>query len=79
MFFVVAQPKIKAFITHGGYNSLTEATYLGVPLIVFPLFGDQFGNCKRVERLNVGVSLDRSILSEETVYQALQKVLYSEE
>lgn len=72
---VSGHPKIKAFITHGGYNSLTEATYSGVPLIVLPLFGDQFANCKRVERLGFGVTLKKTDLTEAKVYQALQAVL----
>ncbi len=47
---IAAHPHVKAFITHGGYNSVTEAVYLGVPLIVMPLFDDQYQNSVRIER-----------------------------
>jgi len=76
---LLGHPKVKAFITHGGYNSLTEATYLGVPLVMFPLFADQHSNVKRVERLKVGVTLDRKNLTEASIIHALNSVLNSDE
>uniref|UniRef100_A0A914WFX4 glucuronosyltransferase n=1 Tax=Plectus sambesii TaxID=2011161 RepID=A0A914WFX4_9BILA len=72
---LLSHPKVKAFITHGGYNSLTEATFLGMPLIMLPLFGDQYGNAKRVERLGLGVSLDKFSLTVESIESALSTVL----
>ncbi len=74
-FIVSASPKVKALITHAGFNSLTESTYYGVPLVMLPFFGDQYGNVKRVERLNVGVALDKANITEENVFQALKTVL----
>jgi glucuronosyltransferase len=38
---LLAHPKIKIFLTHGGFLSMEEAIYHGVPLIGFPLYGDQ--------------------------------------
>ena len=38
---ISADPRLKAFITHGGMNSILEALYFGVPLITLPVFGDQ--------------------------------------
>uniref|UniRef100_A0A914WA21 glucuronosyltransferase n=1 Tax=Plectus sambesii TaxID=2011161 RepID=A0A914WA21_9BILA len=75
---LLAHPKIRAFFTHGGYNSLTEATYTGVPLIVMPLFGDQIANVKRIERSGVGVAVDKEELTEQSVVDALTKVLEDE-
>uniref|UniRef100_A0A914VDN0 glucuronosyltransferase n=1 Tax=Plectus sambesii TaxID=2011161 RepID=A0A914VDN0_9BILA len=72
---LLIHPKMRAFITHGGYNSLTEATYSGVPLIVLPLWGDQMPNAKRVERLGIGTALDKDHLTEPSIVAALHKVL----
>jgi len=73
---LLVHPKVKAAIIHGGYNSLTETTYMGVPVIVMPLWGDQYGNAVRVTRQNIGVKLERQNMNEQTVYEALNKVLY---
>lgn len=39
---ILANPKTKAFISHGGLMSTHEAAWYGVPLIVLPTFLDQF-------------------------------------
>uniref|UniRef100_A0A914WEH4 glucuronosyltransferase n=1 Tax=Plectus sambesii TaxID=2011161 RepID=A0A914WEH4_9BILA len=72
---LLGHPKVKAFFTHGGYNSLTEATFCGVPLIMLPLMSDQHGNAKRVERLGLGVTLDKHSLTVESIESALSTVL----
>lgn len=51
---ILAHPRIKLFIMHGGLNGLTEALLRGVPVIVIPIFADQFRNARNVERRGVG-------------------------
>lgn len=36
--FCLGHPKLKTFVTHGGLNSIQEATFYGMPMIVMPLF-----------------------------------------
>ena len=50
--------KVKLFITHGGANGQFEALYHGVPMIVFPLYGDQPYNAKRGEYKGFSVTMD---------------------
>jgi MGT family glycosyltransferase len=42
------------FITHGGMNSVNEAMYYGVPMMVMPVINDQHVNAEQVERLILG-------------------------
>ena len=43
------------FITHGGKNSINEALKIGVPMILFPVGGEQKYNAQLVEFLNAGI------------------------
>lgn len=68
-------PNVKAFITHGGLLGTTEAVHSGIPMIVMPQFGDQHTNAKALEAAGSGVILYMRDANEETIYQALKKVL----
>eukprot|EP00047_Mylnosiga_fluctuans_P002408 m.224363 g.224363 ORF g.224363 m.224363 type:complete len:521 (-) comp11085_c0_seq1:48-1610(-) len=45
---LLGHAKTKAFLTHGGMNSVQEAAYHGVPMLGFPHFADQFDNIIRM-------------------------------
>ncbi|HZI07721.1 MAG TPA: macrolide family glycosyltransferase [Archangium sp.] len=49
--------RARVFLTHGGMNSTMEGLWHGVPLAVFPQFGDQPVNASRVSELGLGVTL----------------------
>jgi len=51
-------PIVDLVITHGGNNSFTETFYFGKPLIVMPLYIDQYDNAQRVEDKGLGIRLD---------------------
>jgi len=51
--------KADVFITHGGFNSISEALYFGVPMVVIPAITDQPVNASRIVELNLGKRLNR--------------------
>lgn len=53
------------FITHGGLNSVTEALYYGVPMVVIPFMTDQPTNATQIENLGLGLKLKYKQLTSE--------------
>ena len=72
---VLGHKNIRLFITHGGHGGTTEAIYNGVPLVGLPMFGDQEWNMKQAERKGFALSLSILEMTEEDLYEAINRVL----
>ena len=46
---VLSHVMVSAFLTHGGMNSIAEATFAHVPMLCMPFFSDQPDNCVHAE------------------------------
>ncbi|XP_058632560.1 UDP-glucuronosyltransferase 2A1-like [Onychostoma macrolepis] len=55
---LLGHPKTRAFITHGGTNSIYEAIYHGVPMVGIPLFGDQPDNLVHMKAKGAAVVME---------------------
>jgi MGT family glycosyltransferase len=51
-------PQVDAVITHGGNNTVTEALYFGKPMVLLPVFWDQYDNAQRMQESGFGIRLD---------------------
>lgn len=63
-----------AFVTHCGMNSVSEALYFQVPLVLFPQTPEQGAVAKRTEELGAGVRLNS--IGEDDIMHALKSVLF---
>ncbi|XP_054161692.1 uncharacterized UDP-glucosyltransferase YdhE-like [Oppia nitens] len=68
-------PIVDLFITHGGNNSVTESMYFGKPMIVCPIFLDQYDNAQIVEDRGYGIRLNPYECSEQQLLQSIDKLL----
>jgi UDP:flavonoid glycosyltransferase YjiC (YdhE family) len=63
------------FLTHGGYNSLSEGLYAGVQMLLIPLFADQFRNSNLAKERGVGLVVPKSKIQAEFISQQIDKML----
>jgi uncharacterized protein (TIGR00661 family) len=71
-------PLVDLVITHGGNNTVTETLSFGKPMIVMPLFGDQFDNAQRIHEKGFGIRLETYSFKEEELLTAIEKLLNDE-
>jgi MGT family glycosyltransferase len=70
--------RCSVFITHGGMNSVHEALWFGVPMIVVPQASDQLFVARRVEELGAGIRLENAQVTVERVRTAVETLLASQ-
>ncbi|AWP12759.1 putative UDP-glucuronosyltransferase-like [Scophthalmus maximus] len=73
---LLAHPKAKVFITHGGTHGIYEGICNAVPMLIFPLFGDQGDNVHRLVTRGVAESLGIYDVTTEKLLAALNKIIH---
>ena len=68
-------PEVDLVITHGGNNTVTESIHFGKPMIVLPLFWDQYDNAQRVAECGFGVRLPTYEFEDEQLHEAIDRLL----
>jgi MGT family glycosyltransferase len=68
-------PTCDLVITHGGNNTTTEAFHFGKPMVVLPLFWDQYDNAQRVHELGYGVRLPTYAFEDDELRGAVDRLL----
>ncbi len=68
-------PLVDLVITHGGNNTTTEAFHFGKPMIVLPLFWDQYDNAQRVDETGFGVRLPTYAFADDDLRGAIDRLL----
>lgn len=68
-------PHVDLVITHGGNNTTTEAFHFGKPMILLPLFWDQYDNAQRVDELGYGVRLATYAFEDDQLTAAVDRLL----
>uniref|UniRef100_A0ACD5UX95 Uncharacterized protein n=1 Tax=Avena sativa TaxID=4498 RepID=A0ACD5UX95_AVESA len=75
---VLRHPAVGCFLTHNGWNSTCESMAAGVPMVCWPVFADQYTNCKYAcDVWRVGLRLD-DVVRREQVADHLRKTMQAE-
>ena len=71
---ILAHPKIRLFITHGGFNSLSESIYHAKPVIVFPVAFEQPNNAAVVVKKGYGIRMYLSDFKPTDLIENIDKI-----
>ena len=68
-------PQVELVITHGGNNTVTECLHFGKPMVLLPLFWDQYDNAQRIDETGFGARLDTYKHEAAELHEAVERVL----
>ena len=68
-------PQVDLVITHGGNNTVTESLYYGKPMVLLPLFWDQYDNAQRIDETGYGRRLSTYGHEPDELRQAVDDLL----
>jgi MGT family glycosyltransferase len=71
-------PLVDLVITHGGNNTTVEALHFGKPMVLLPLFWDQYDNAQRMQETGFGIRLDTYAFTDDEMHSALGRLLGDE-
>jgi glucuronosyltransferase len=73
---ILAHPNLKAFISHTGQASFQETLCHEKPVLGISVAGDQHATAREAERMGFGIAQPLQSLTEEDLYNALDKILH---
>ncbi|KAK4775980.1 hypothetical protein SAY87_023941 [Trapa incisa] len=84
---ILRHPSVGGFMSHCGWNSCMESVKSGVPIVAWPMHGDQLPNCILVTRvLKVGIMVKEwsvlmkgGVVESSAIKQAVEVILGLEE
>ncbi|KAH8404960.1 hypothetical protein KR009_012056, partial [Drosophila setifemur] len=72
---VLAHPKVKLFISHGGMLSTIESIHHGTPILGLPFFFDQFRNMEYIQRQGLGLVLNFNEMTAKELKTTIHRLL----
>lgn len=77
-FAYTVHPKVKLFISHGGIGGIHEAIDAGVPILGFPIFGDQARNIGHIVNAGMAISMDLTTVTKENFVKNIFEIVDNE-
>jgi MGT family glycosyltransferase len=68
-------PQVDLVITHGGNNTTTETLHFGKPMVLLPIFWDQYDNAQRMDELGFGIRLRTYDFTAGQLNEAIDRLL----
>ncbi|KAF0975795.1 hypothetical protein FDP41_005122 [Naegleria fowleri] len=77
--FILNHKAVSLFVTHCGFNSVSEGLFYGKPMIGIPIMADQFVVCNRLQDKGMGDWIYSKWIEPETFSQLIETTLLSEQ
>lgn len=74
---ILAHPRVKLFITHGGLLGTQEGIHHGVPMLGIPIYGDQHINTDRAALQGNAIKLQFSNVTVESLRWAISELMHN--
>ena len=71
----ILMPLCDLVITHGGNNTTTECLHHGKPMVLLPLFWDQYDNAQRMDDVGLGRRLPTYAWTPADLHNAIEELL----